>query len=78
MATIIRAVDHKQQHICLTTDESFQAGWEAPCEHGVPDPNRCPRCRLTDEEIRRLAVLHRPYLAPLLRREITPDAPAAG
>lgn len=48
--------------ICRTAEEAFQAGFEAPCEHLVPDPNDCPRCRLTDDEVARLAVLHRPYL----------------
>lgn len=45
--------------ICLSADEAFDAGFEAPCEHRVPDPNDCPECRLTGDEIRRLAVLLR-------------------
>jgi hypothetical protein len=45
--------------ICLTADEAFQAGFDAPCEHQVPDPAACPDCRLTTAEIRRLAVLLR-------------------
>jgi hypothetical protein len=48
--------------MCRTRDEAFEAGFTAPCEHGVPLPRDCPRCRLTDAEISRLAVLHRPYL----------------
>lgn len=48
--------------ICLTAEDAWQAGWDAPCEHGVPDPNDCPRCALTAEEIARLVILHRPYL----------------
>lgn len=45
--------------ICLTPDEAFAAGYEEPCEHLVPDPNQCPTCRLSGDEIRRLAVLLR-------------------
>lgn len=45
-----------------TFEEAFQQGYDEPCEHGVPDPNDCPKCRLTPEEITRLAVLHGPYL----------------
>lgn len=48
--------------MCRTFEEAFQAGWDAPCEHGVPNPVDCPRCRLTPEEIAVLVVLHRPYL----------------
>ncbi|HEY5832424.1 hypothetical protein [Streptomyces sp.] len=47
--------------ICRTADEAWQAGWDAPCEHGL-GPGDCPRCALTAEEIARLAILHRPYL----------------
>jgi hypothetical protein len=45
-----------------TLEEAFQAGWDAPCEHGIPNPTECPDCRLTPEEIRWLVALHRPYL----------------
>lgn len=48
--------------ICRTPDEAFQAGYDAPCEHQLPDPTQCPDCRLTDAEIARLAVLHRPHI----------------
>jgi hypothetical protein len=48
--------------ICRTPEEAFQAGWDAPCEHGVPNPVDCPGCRLTPEEIRLLVAMHRPYL----------------
>lgn len=47
------------RRICRTPQEAFEAGFNAPCEHLVPDPNDCPRCRLTEAEIRRLAVLLR-------------------
>ncbi|MFJ9377754.1 hypothetical protein [Streptomyces sp. NPDC101455] len=47
------------RRICLSADEAFEAGFKAPCEHLVPDPNDCPRCRLTEAEIRRLVVLLR-------------------
>jgi hypothetical protein len=50
--------------ICRTPEESAAAGWNAPCEHGVPDPTQCPGCRLTEAEIYRLALLLRPYLVP--------------
>lgn len=53
--------------ICRTADEAFQAGFEEPCEHQVPDPEDCPQCRLTEAEIGRLVVL--------LRRD--PAVPAA-
>lgn len=43
--------------ICRTADDAFRAGWEAPCEHGIPDPAACDDCRLTPEETVRLAVL---------------------
>lgn len=43
----------------LTPDEAFEAGFSEPCEHRVPDPNDCPKCRLSEAEIRRLAVLLR-------------------
>ncbi|MFJ8140618.1 hypothetical protein [Streptomyces sp. NPDC096013] len=45
--------------VCLSVDEAFQAGFEEPCQHLVPDPNDCPKCRLTEAEIRRVAVLLR-------------------
>lgn len=45
--------------ICLSPQAAFEAGFEAACEHRVPDPTTCPQCRLTDAEIRRLAVLLR-------------------
>jgi hypothetical protein len=48
--------------ICRTPEEAWQAGWDEPCEHGVPDPVDCEHCRLTPEEAVRLAALHRPYL----------------
>ncbi|GAA2107566.1 hypothetical protein [Streptomyces synnematoformans] len=51
--------------MCRTPDEAFQAGWDAPCEHGVPVPDDCPRCRLTGAEIGRLAVLWEPVLRSL-------------
>ncbi|MGW6292425.1 hypothetical protein [Streptomyces sp. NPDC055058] len=54
--------------ICHTPVEAFQAGYDEPCEHGVPDPADCPGCRLTDSEIARLAVLHRPHMAPAVRQ----------
>ena len=50
------------RRICRTPEEAFQAGWDEPCEHNVPDPTRCPQCRLSEAEIRRLAILHRPHL----------------
>lgn len=50
--------------ICRTPEEAFQAGWDAPCEHGVPNPNDCPRCELTPEEIAWIADLMRPFLRP--------------
>ncbi|MEV6544431.1 hypothetical protein [Streptomyces sp. NPDC051665] len=45
--------------VCLSVDQAFEAGFEEPCQHLVPDPNDCPDCRLTEAEIRRLAVLLR-------------------
>ncbi|MFJ4551018.1 hypothetical protein ACIP4X_17625 [Streptomyces sp. NPDC088817] len=45
--------------ICRTAADAFQAGWDAPCEHKVPDPGDCPDCALTDTEIAQLAVLLR-------------------
>lgn len=45
--------------ICRTPDEAFEAGFEEPCEHQVPDPEDCPKCRLTEAEIGRLVVLLR-------------------
>ena len=49
--------------ICRTPADAFQAGLDALCDHDL-SPVDCPKCRLTDEEIGRLAVLHRPYLQP--------------
>lgn len=43
--------------VCLTPEEAFEAGFNEPCQHGRPDPNDCPRCRLTAAEIGRLVVL---------------------
>ena len=43
--------------ICRTPEEAFQAGWDSPCEHGIPDPVDCPDCRLTPEEITCFAAL---------------------
>lgn len=48
--------------ICRTPEEAFQAGLDAPCEHGIPNPNECSRCELTDAEIAYLVTLLRPYL----------------
>lgn len=45
-----------------TFEEAFQQGYDAPCEHGVPDPNDCPSCKLTPEEITRLALVWGPSL----------------
>lgn len=60
--------------MCRTPEEAFQAGWDAPCEHGIPDPTECPECRLTPEEITRLAVL----LGPSMRASVAAaDQPAA-
>ncbi|MET9089652.1 hypothetical protein ABZX77_48680 [Streptomyces sp. NPDC004237] len=59
--------------ICLTVDEAFTAGFEEPCEHRVPNPNDCSRCRLSEAEVRRLAVLVR--TAPAV--ELTAHATAA-
>ena len=42
---------------CFTFDQAFEAGFSEACEHNVPDPVDCPRCRLTDAEIGRLVVL---------------------
>lgn len=50
--------------MCRTPEEAFQAGWEEPCEHGSKDPGDCPECRLTPEEIARIALLMRPYVNP--------------
>jgi len=49
--------------ICRTPEEAFQAGLNSPCEHGVPKPPDCPKCRLTPEETTRLALL----LGPVMR-----------
>lgn len=45
--------------VCLTPDQAFDAGFAEPCEHNVPDPEDCSRCRLTITEIQRLSVLFR-------------------
>lgn len=55
--------------ICLSAQEAFEAGFQEACEHRVPDPNDCPACRLSEAEIRRLAVL--------LQEEPRPDAGAS-
>lgn len=62
--------------ICLTADDAWQAGYDAPCEHGETDPTACPRCALTPEEIARLAVLHRPYLQPAAATTTRPQRAA--
>ncbi|WP_329597793.1 hypothetical protein OIE43_18970 [Streptomyces pseudovenezuelae] len=54
--------------ICLTPEEAFEAGFEEPCEHLVPDPSDCPSCRLTEAEIRRLVVLLRSDLPAVARK----------
>lgn len=46
--------------ICKTVEEAFQAGFNAPCEHGIPAEDDCAKCRLTEDEIVRLALLLRP------------------
>lgn len=43
--------------VCQTPEEAFRLGFEEPCAHGLPDPDDCPNCRLTDAEIGRLVVL---------------------
>lgn len=50
--------------ICRTPEEAFEAGFNEPCEHGVPDPVDCRHCRLTDIEIGRLVVLLRGAVRP--------------
>jgi hypothetical protein len=60
--------------MCRTPDEAFASGWNAPCEHDTEDPTVCPACRLTGAEIARLAVLHRPYVRPVVVGEETPAA----
>lgn len=60
--------------MCRTPEEAFQAGWDAPCEHGVPDPVDCPGCRLKPEEITRIAILFRPCLRALMDAEARPAA----
>ncbi len=52
--------------ICLTPDEAFEAGFNEPCEHGIPDPQDCPGCRLTGAEIGRLVVLLQGAVRPSL------------
>ncbi|MEW2636450.1 hypothetical protein AB0903_33640 [Streptomyces sp. NPDC048389] len=49
--------------ICRTPREAFEAGFTAPCEHGVRPPD-CARCRLTEAEIGRLAVLLKTSVPP--------------
>ncbi|MDG9703732.1 hypothetical protein [Streptomyces sp. DH37] len=46
-----------ERAVCRTADEAWEAGYTAPCEHGVPDPTACADCRLTPEEIGHFAVL---------------------
>lgn len=48
--------------ICHSPQAAFEAGFAEACEHRVPDPTTCPKCRLTEAEIRRLAVLLRSEL----------------
>jgi hypothetical protein len=43
--------------LCHSINEAWQAGYDAPCAHGVPDPAECESCRLKPEEIARLVVL---------------------
>jgi len=43
--------------VCRTADEAWAAGYDAPCDHGIPNPTDCPDCRLRPEEIGRFAVL---------------------
>lgn len=52
----------QKPQICRTPEEAFQAGWDAPCEHNIPDITQCPKCRLTESEIARIAVLLGPGL----------------
>ncbi|MEU6295275.1 hypothetical protein [Streptomyces erythrochromogenes] len=66
-----RSAAEEQSRICRTAEDAFWAGYNAECEHGVPDPNDCRSCQLTDAEIGQIAVLHRPYL------EQSPRIPAA-
>jgi hypothetical protein len=49
---------------CRTVADAFAAGWNAPCEHGDPDPSACADCRLTTSEIRSLAVLLKGLTVP--------------
>jgi hypothetical protein len=56
---------------CLTPDEAFEAGFNEPCQHGIPDPEDCQRCRLTDAEICRLVVLLQGALAPQVQDATT-------
>lgn len=51
-----------------TPADAFAAGLVANCEHGLGYA-RCPACRLTEDEIARMAIIHRPYVQP--RRETT-------
>ncbi|MFF7521216.1 hypothetical protein [Streptomyces pseudovenezuelae] len=57
--------------ICLTPEQAFEVGFDEPCEHLVPDPNDCSKCRLTEAEIRRLAVLLRSETAPAVAIDST-------
>lgn len=52
------------RRICRTPEDAWQAGWDAPCEHGIADITQCPACRLTPAEIGRIAILLRPYMRP--------------
>ncbi|WTC56887.1 hypothetical protein OH715_17075 [Streptomyces cellulosae] len=50
------------RRICRTPEEIFAAGMHAHCAHGVSPMRDCSDCRLSPEEIGRLAVLHRPHV----------------
>jgi hypothetical protein len=65
--------------ICRTPEEAFQAGWDAPCEHGIPNPVDCEHCRLKPEEITRLAALLGPSLRAAARaaEQAAAEEPAA-
>lgn len=63
----------KKGRICRTPQEAFEAGLTESCEHGARAAVDCRRCRLTDAEIGRLAVL----LQGCLRPSADANAPAA-
>ncbi|MBA2807888.1 hypothetical protein E0500_010810 [Streptomyces sp. KM273126] len=48
--------DKRVRHV---PQEAFRAEDAGPCEHRVPDPGDCPRCRLADEDVAHLVVLLR-------------------